>query len=165
MAPRDLDDDAPRRIRAAEELIRVATQQSVLAAELDLARRRRSDRIWWYGIAGSVLALLAAVSGTALTWKTSRFIVGDVICGAVLLLAATAMTVDYFVHRQYLESRPHLEAQLAERQEAFRSVARLATFLSSPTGASCTGKRSPGSSSSTRPTAASTDASTTASRA
>ncbi|MEU1125598.1 DUF4231 domain-containing protein [Streptomyces sp. NPDC005899] len=129
---RDFDDDAPRRIqdandlilarqRDADERIYVVTTNLVIDAQEQLARRRRLDRIWHAGAVISWLSLLAAVIGTGLAWVTTgdpaRFVVGDLICGSLLLMSLLALFGVRFAGRK-VSSRQRLEAHLASTQES-----------------------------------------------
>ncbi|WP_406458680.1 hypothetical protein OG782_36845 [Streptomyces sp. NBC_00876] len=73
---RDIDDDAPRRIGDAKELvlarrwdsderIYVVTTNLVIDAQEQIVRRRQLDRMWRAGAAISWLSLLAALSERA----------------------------------------------------------------------------------------------------
>ncbi|XUL85465.1 SLATT domain-containing protein [Streptomyces galilaeus] len=98
----------------------MTAHEDVLEAEHQLARRLRSDRVWRYGTAAIELAPLTGIAGTAATWHTSRFTVGGTLGFTVIVLAGAVMTYDYRKHRQYLKTRPHLEARLADKQEQLR---------------------------------------------
>lgn len=125
--PRSYDDDAPRRIRNANELIsarqrdadertHVVTTNLVIDAREKLARRQRLDRMWRAGWAVSWLSLLTAVFGTGIAaLKTSdpaRFVVGDLICGSLLRLSVLVLVGVRFVGRG-LPILQRAEAQLA----------------------------------------------------
>ncbi|WP_258320920.1 DUF4231 domain-containing protein [Streptomyces sp. S1D4-14] len=129
---RDFDDDAPRRIRDAnerisarrrdaDERIYVVTTNLVIDAQEKLARRRRLDRIWRTGWAVSWLSLLTAVIGTGTAALTSgdpaRFVLGDLICGILLLLSLLALVGAHFAGRA-LPSLQRVEAQLVSAQES-----------------------------------------------
>ncbi|MCX5318034.1 DUF4231 domain-containing protein [Streptomyces sp. NBC_00154] len=129
---RDFDDDAPRRIgdanelvlarqRDADERIYVVTTNLVIDAQEKLARRRRLDRIWRAGAAVSWLSLLTAVIGTGTAWLTTgdpaRFVLGDLICGSLLLMSLLALVGVHFAGRN-LPTLQRLEAQLAAAQES-----------------------------------------------
>ncbi|MFI9080975.1 DUF4231 domain-containing protein [Streptomyces sioyaensis] len=126
------DDDAPRRIRDANELISarqrdaderiyVVTTNLVIDAQEKLARRRRLDRIWRAGWAVSWLSLLTAVIGTGIaalkTDDPARFVLGDLICGSLLLLSLLTLVAVHFVGRG-LPTLQRAEAQLASAQES-----------------------------------------------
>ncbi|MFD9044194.1 hypothetical protein [Streptomyces bottropensis] len=87
---RRIDDDAPRRKRDAGERIYVVTTNLVV-----VARHRRLDRIWRAGWAVSWLSLLTAVIGTGVavltTGDPARFVLGDLICGSLLLMSLLAL--------------------------------------------------------------------------
>ncbi|PJN32512.1 hypothetical protein CG747_42050 [Streptomyces sp. CB02959] len=79
---RNFDDDAPRRIRDADELVHarrrdaderiyVVSTNLVIDAQENLGRRRRLDRIWRAGAAASWLSLLTAVIGTGIATLTT----------------------------------------------------------------------------------------------
>ncbi|MET8957616.1 DUF4231 domain-containing protein [Streptomyces sp. NPDC004533] len=129
---RDFDDDAPRRMRDANELvlarqrdaderIYVVTTNLVIDAQEKLARRRRLDRIWRAGAAVSWLSLLTAVIGTGIaaltTGDPARFVLGDLICGSLLLMSLLALVGVHFAGRD-LPTLQRLEAQLASAQES-----------------------------------------------
>ncbi|MET9663567.1 hypothetical protein [Streptomyces sp. NPDC006510] len=129
---RDFDDDVPRRIQDANELISarqrdaderiyVVTTDLVIDAQEQLARRRRLDRIWRAGAAISWLSLLAAVIGTGIAWFTTgdpaRFVVGDLICGGLLLMSLLALVGVHFAGRD-VSTLQRLEAHLASAQES-----------------------------------------------
>ncbi|MHB6912773.1 DUF4231 domain-containing protein [Streptomyces sp. DB-54] len=129
---RNFDDDAPRRIRDADELvharrrdaderIHVVSTNLVIDAQEKLARRRRLNRIWRAGMAASWLSLLTAVIGTGIaalaTGDPARFVLGDLICGSLLLMSLLALVGVYFAGR-YLPTLQRLEAQLASAQES-----------------------------------------------
>ncbi|WP_307816281.1 MULTISPECIES: DUF4231 domain-containing protein [unclassified Streptomyces] len=140
---RDFDDDAPRRIQDADDLINarkrdeaeriracqrdaderiyVVTTNLVIDAQEKLARRRRLDRIWRAGAAVSWLSLLTAVTGTGIAWLTTgdlaRFVVGDLICGSLLLMSLLALVGVRFAGRD-VPTLQRLEAQLASAQES-----------------------------------------------
>ncbi|WP_308406272.1 DUF4231 domain-containing protein [Streptomyces sp. AC602_WCS936] len=140
---RDFDDDAPRRIQDADDLINarkrdeaertrarqrdaderiyVVTTNLVIDAQEQLARRRLLDRIWRAGAALSWLSLLAAVIGTGIAWGTTgdpaRFVVGDLICGSLLLMSLLTLVGVYFAGRD-VPSLQRLEVHLASQQEA-----------------------------------------------
>ncbi|WP_331722632.1 SLATT domain-containing protein [Streptomyces sp. NBC_00122] len=129
---RDFDDDAPRRIgdanelvlarqRDADERIYVVTTNLVIDAQEKLARRKRLDRIWRAGAAVSWLSLLTAVIGTGIAALTAgdpaRFVLGDLICGSLLLMSLLALVGVHFAGRD-LPTLQRLEAQLASAQES-----------------------------------------------
>ncbi|WP_346346188.1 DUF4231 domain-containing protein [Streptomyces sp. SID5789] len=129
---RDFDDDAPRRIgdandlvlarkRDADERIYVVTTNLVIDAQEKLARRRRLDRIWRAGAAVSWLSLLTAVIGTGIAaWTTgdpARFALGDLICGSLLLMCLLALVGVHFAGRG-LPTLQRIEAQLVSAQES-----------------------------------------------
>ncbi|MFF3967870.1 DUF4231 domain-containing protein [Streptomyces griseorubiginosus] len=129
---RDYDDDAPRRIRDADDLVQarqrdaderiyVVTTNLVIDAQEKLARRRRLDRIWRAGWAVSWLSVLAAVIGTGIAalviGDPARFVVGDLVCGSLLLLSVLALVGVRFAGRG-LPTLQRLEAQLASVQES-----------------------------------------------
>lgn len=129
---RDFDDDAPRRIRDANDLvlarkrdaderIYVVTTNLVIDAQEKLARRRRLDRIWRAGAAVSWLSLLTAVIGTGIAaWTTgdpARFALGDLICGSLLLMSLLALVGVHFAGRD-LPTLQRIEAQLVSAQES-----------------------------------------------
>ncbi|MGC4986599.1 DUF4231 domain-containing protein [Streptomyces sp. DT193] len=129
---RDFDDDAPRRIqdandlvharqRDADERIYVVTTNLVIDAQEKLARRRRLDRIWRAGWAASWLSLLTAVIGTGITALAAdgpaRFVLGDLICGGLLLMSLLALVGVHFAGRD-LPTLQRIEAQLASAQES-----------------------------------------------
>ncbi|MFD4260772.1 DUF4231 domain-containing protein [Streptomyces sp. NPDC058534] len=140
---RDFDDDAPRRIQDADDLINarkrdeaerirarqrdaderiyVVTTNLVIDAQEQLARRRLLDRIWRAGAALSWLSLLAAIIGTGIAWGTTgdpaRFVVGDLICGGLLLMSLLTLVGVYFAGRD-VSSLQRLEVHLASQQEA-----------------------------------------------
>ncbi|GHD52387.1 DUF4231 domain-containing protein [Streptomyces galbus] len=140
---RDFDDDAPRRLQDADDLINarkrdeaerirarqrdaderiyVVTTNLVIDAQEKLARRRRLDRIWRAGAALSWVSLLAAVIGTGIAWGTTgdpaRFVVGNLICGGLLLMSLLTLIGVYFAGRD-VPSLPRLEMRLASAQEA-----------------------------------------------
>ncbi|MEV8435077.1 DUF4231 domain-containing protein [Streptomyces chartreusis] len=128
---RDFDDDATRRMRDADDLtharrrdaeerIYVVTTNLVIDAQEKLARRRWLDRIWRGGWAVSWLSLLTAVIGTGIAWLAkgdpARFLVGDLICGALLLLSLLALVGARFAGRG-LPTLQRAEAQLASARE------------------------------------------------
>jgi hypothetical protein len=129
---RDFDDDAPRRIQDAEELvlarqrdaderIYVVTTNLVIDAQEKLARRRRLDRIWRAGAAISWLSLLTAVIGTSIAWLTTgtpaRFVLGDLICGSLLLMSLLTLVGVHFAGRD-LPTLQRAEAQFVSAQES-----------------------------------------------
>ncbi|MGW2051997.1 DUF4231 domain-containing protein [Streptomyces sp. NPDC001858] len=129
---RDFDDDATRRIQDANELwlarqrdaderIYVVTTNLVIDAQEKLARRRRLDRVWRAGAAVSWLSLLTAVIGTGIAWLTTgdpaRFVLGDLICGSLLLMSLLALVGVHFAGRD-LPTLQRLQAQLASAQES-----------------------------------------------
>ncbi|WP_431983145.1 DUF4231 domain-containing protein [Streptomyces qinglanensis] len=129
---RDFDDDAPRRIQDANELvlsrqrdaderIYVETTNLVIDAQEKLARRRRLDHIWRAGAAISWLSLLTALIGTGITWRATgdpaQFVLGDLICASLLLMSLLALAGVHFAGR-YLPTLQRLEAQLASAQES-----------------------------------------------
>ncbi|WP_405842461.1 DUF4231 domain-containing protein [Streptomyces platensis] len=118
---RNLDDDAPRRKRDADERIYVVTTNLVIDAQEKLARRRRLDRIWHAGWAVSWLSLLTAVIGTVTAAVTTddpaRFVLGDLVCGSLLLLSLLTLVGVHFAGRG-LPSLQRVEAQLASAQES-----------------------------------------------
>ncbi|WP_318274462.1 DUF4231 domain-containing protein [Streptomyces mirabilis] len=129
---RDFDDDAPRRIQDANELvlarqrdaderIYVVTTNLVIDAQEKLARRRRLDRIWRAGWAVSWLSLLTAVIGTGIAafaaGDPARFVLGDLICGSLLLMSLLALVGVHFSGRD-LPTLQRIEAQLASAQES-----------------------------------------------
>jgi hypothetical protein len=129
---RDFDDDAPRRIqdandlvharqRDADERIYVVTTNLVIDAQEKLARRRRLDRIWRTGWAVSWLSLLTAVIGTGIAafaaGGPARFVLGDLICGGLLLMSLLALVGVHFAGRG-LPTLQRIEAQLASAQES-----------------------------------------------
>ncbi|MFE9007432.1 DUF4231 domain-containing protein [Streptomyces sp. NPDC007875] len=129
---RSFDDDAPRRIRDADELISarkrdaderiyVVTTNLVIDAQEKLARRRRLDRIGRVGWAVSWLSLLTAVIGTVTaavtTGDPARFVLGDLICGSLLLLSQLTLVWVHFAERG-LPTLQRAEAQLASAQES-----------------------------------------------
>src|SRR5262249_35283560 len=125
------DDDAPRRIRDADDLvdarrrdaeerISVVNSNLVIDAQEKLARRRRLDRIWRAGWAVSWLSLLTAVIGTGIAAFASgapeRFIVRDLVCGGLLLLSVLALVGVHFAGRG-LPTLQRAEGQLAFAHE------------------------------------------------
>ncbi|MEE6269136.1 DUF4231 domain-containing protein [Streptomyces diastatochromogenes] len=129
---RNFDDDAPRRIRDADELvharrrdaderIHVVSTNLVIDVQEQLAQRGRLDRIWRAGVVISWLSLLAAIIGTGIAWlitgAPARFVVGDLICGSLLLMSLLTLVGVYFAGRD-VSSRQRLEADLASQQEA-----------------------------------------------
>ncbi|SCF67224.1 DUF4231 domain-containing protein [Streptomyces sp. MnatMP-M17] len=140
---RDFDDDAPRRIQDADDLINarkrdeaerirarqrdaderiyVVSTNLVIDAQEKLARRRRLDRIWRAGAAVSWLSLLTAVIGTGIASLTTgdpgRFVLGDLICGSLLLMSLLALVGVRFAGRG-VPALQRLEAQLASAQES-----------------------------------------------
>jgi hypothetical protein len=128
---RSFDDDAPRRIQDADDLVQarqrdaderiyVVTTNLVIDAQEKLARRRRLDRIWRAGWAVSWLSVLTAVIGTGIAalaiGDPARFVVGDLICGSLLLLSLLALIGVRFAGRG-LPTLQRAEAQLASAQE------------------------------------------------
>ncbi|MER6273946.1 DUF4231 domain-containing protein [Streptomyces sp900105755] len=128
---RSFDDDAPRRIRDADDLvnarrrdaeeqIHVVNTNLVIDAQEKLARRRRLDRIWRAGWAASGLSLLTAVIGTSIAAfadrAPKRFIVGDLVCGSLLLLSVLALVVVHFAGRG-LPTLQRAEGQLTFAHE------------------------------------------------
>jgi hypothetical protein len=128
---RDFDDDAPRRIRDADDLVNARRQDAeeriyvvntnlVIDAEEKLARRRRLDRIWRAGWAVCWLSVLTAVIGTGIAafavGAPERFIEGDLVCGSLLLLSALALVGVYFAGRG-LPTLQRAEGQLAFAHE------------------------------------------------
>ncbi|WP_253917150.1 DUF4231 domain-containing protein [Streptomyces sp. MNP-20] len=129
---RDFDDDAARRIgdandlvlarqRDAEERISVVTTNDVIGAQEQLAQRRRLDRIWRAGAVIGWLSLLTAAIGTGISWLTTgdpaRFVVGDLICGILLLMSLLTLVGVRFAGRD-VSSLQRLEAHLASAQES-----------------------------------------------
>lgn len=129
---RNFDDDASRRIqdvndlvyarrRNAEERIYVVTTNLLIDAQEKLARRRRLDRIWRAGGAVSWLSLLTAIIGTGIaaltTGDPARFVLGDLICGGLLLLSLLALVGVHFAGRG-LPTLQRVEAQLVSEQES-----------------------------------------------
>ncbi|MFE4874865.1 hypothetical protein [Streptomyces sp. NPDC056682] len=125
-------DDAPRRIgdandlvlarqRDADERIYVVNTNLVIDAQEKLARRRRLDRIRRAGAAVSWLSLFTAVIGTGIAaWTTgnpARFVLGDLICGSLLLMSLLALGGVHFAGRR-VPSLQRLEAQLVSAQES-----------------------------------------------
>jgi Protein of unknown function (DUF4231) len=94
----------------------------LLTAQEHLDTRRRVDRRWRIGQCVSVLALMVMFSGTAATWHASRFAVGDIACGSVLLITLSVMTYDFTIRRD-LQSRRRLEADVSARQEDVHAAA------------------------------------------
>lgn len=76
----ELDDDADRRRRDADDRIYVVTSNLVLEAQEKLARRRRLDRIERVAWPVSFLSPLAGAIGIAIVGDPSRFAVGALIC-------------------------------------------------------------------------------------
>ncbi|MDH2390617.1 hypothetical protein QCN29_17825 [Streptomyces sp. HNM0663] len=95
------------------------TTNLVIDAQEKLARRRRLDRIWRAGWAVSWLSLLTAVIGTGITWLATgdpaRFVVGDLICGSLLLMSLLALVGVRFAGRG-VSSLQRLEGCRAERR-------------------------------------------------
>ncbi|MGW3652474.1 DUF4231 domain-containing protein [Streptomyces sp. NPDC000878] len=118
---RSPDDDAPRRIRDADERIYVVTTNLVIDTQEKLARRRRLDRIWRTGWAVSWLSILTAVIGTGIaaltTANPARFVLGDLVCGSLLLMSLLALVGVRFAGRD-LPTLQRAEAQLASAQES-----------------------------------------------
>ncbi|WP_282797687.1 DUF4231 domain-containing protein [Streptomyces sp. CC224B] len=140
---RDFDDDAPRRIQDADDLIHarkrdegewfrarrrdangriyVVTTNRVIDTQEQLARRRRLDRIWRTGAVICWLSLLAAVVGLGIAALTSgdpgRFVLGDLICGSLLLMSLQTLVGIRFAGRD-VPTLQCLEAQLASAQES-----------------------------------------------
>ncbi|WP_328690700.1 DUF4231 domain-containing protein [Streptomyces phaeochromogenes] len=129
---RNFDDDAPRRIRDADDLVNarkrdaderiyVVTTNLVIDAQEKLARRRRLDRIWRAGWSVSGMSLLTAVIGTGVAALTTgdplRFVVGDLICGSLVLMSLLALVGVHFVGRG-LPTLQRAKAQLASAHES-----------------------------------------------
>lgn len=119
---RDPEDDQASRLARADAALLAGARAALLQAEEQLDRRRRFDRRWRAGQCAGALAAAAMFSGTAATWHTSRFVVGDAVCGAVLVLVLGLMAYELVTHRK-LESRRALEAQVAAEQEKVYGVA------------------------------------------
>lgn len=130
--PRSYDDDAPRLIRNANELIsarkrdaderiHVVTTNFVIDAQEKLARRRRLDRICRAGWAISWLSLLTAAIGTGIAALNNgdpgRFAVGELICGSLLLLSLLTL-VGVRIAGRDLPTLQRAEAQLASARES-----------------------------------------------
>ncbi|MDX3066447.1 DUF4231 domain-containing protein [Streptomyces sp. ND04-05B] len=125
---RDSDDDAPRRIQDADDLINArkrdeyertyaVTSDHVLDTQEALARRRRLDLVWRAGAIVSVLALLTAAVATAIVGDPARLGVGALICAGVLLIALLAMATSLIIGRS-VPSRTRAEALLASAHES-----------------------------------------------
>ncbi|WP_326758630.1 DUF4231 domain-containing protein [Streptomyces phaeochromogenes] len=129
---RNFDDDAPRRIRNADDLVNarkrdaderiyVVTTNRVIDAQEKLARRRRLDRIWRTGWSVSWMPLLTAVIGTGVAALTTgdpwRFVVGDLICASLVLMSLLALVGVHFVGR-HLPTLQRAKAQLASAHES-----------------------------------------------
>ncbi|MFI8348047.1 DUF4231 domain-containing protein [Streptomyces sp. NPDC085596] len=128
---RDFDDDAPRRLhyanelvlarkRDADERIYVVTTNLVIDAQEKLARRRRLDRICRAGAITAWLSLLTAATGTGIAWFTTgtpaRFVVGCLICGGLLLMSLLTLVGVHFAGRG-LPSLQRAEALLISARE------------------------------------------------
>ncbi|MEU2560984.1 hypothetical protein ABZ626_16865 [Streptomyces longispororuber] len=140
---RDFDDDAPRRIQDADDLVHarkrdegawfrtrqrdankrtyVVTTNRVIDTQDQLARRRRLDRIRRTGAVICWLSLLAAVFGTGIAalnpGDPGRFVLGDLICGSLLLMSLLTLVGVRFVGRD-VPTLQRLEAQLASARES-----------------------------------------------
>jgi hypothetical protein len=113
---RSLDDDAPSRTRAADERIYEGMSNLVLNAQEGLTRRRRLDRIERVAWAVGFLSLSVAVIGVVVVGDPSRFAVGALICGSVLLLSLLTVLATHIVGRG-VPTRQRAEAELASAQE------------------------------------------------
>lgn len=119
---RSADDDLPSRLAAADAALLADARAKVLKAEERLDRRRRLDRRWRVSQTVGALALLVMFSGTAATWHASRFAIGDLACGVVVVLALAAMTYDLATNRGF-PSRRRLEADLSAELDKLHGVA------------------------------------------
>jgi hypothetical protein len=119
---READDDLQSRLASADAALLADARARLLAAEERLARRRRFDRRWRARQCVGALALAVMFSGTAATWHASRFAVGDLACGALLVLALGVMAYDLATNRN-LASRRALEAEVSAEQEKVYGVA------------------------------------------
>ncbi|MEU5340379.1 DUF4231 domain-containing protein [Streptomyces sp. NPDC020766] len=116
---RSLDDDAPSRLEGAGRRLLFDTRNDVRAAEALLSRRLMINRAQRIALTIGVAAIMTAACGTALTWESSRFLKGDIICGAVVVLCAAAVLI---VTDRSLKSRHELEAELKETRESLRRL-------------------------------------------
>jgi hypothetical protein len=116
---RSLDDTASSRLNQAGRRLLFDTRHEARLAEALLAQRLRLDRGRRIATGIAVAAIMTAICGTALTWQSSRFAEGDVICGAVVVLCAAVTGM--FIYRSPAD-RAGLEADLEEKREALRRL-------------------------------------------
>ncbi|MGW3122201.1 DUF4231 domain-containing protein [Streptomyces sp. NPDC001107] len=116
---RSLDDDAPSRLGGAGRRFPFDTRNDVRAAEVLLSRRLMINRAQRIALMIGVAAALTAACGTALTWESSRFLKGNIICGAVIVLCAAAIVI---TTDRSLKNRHELEAELEETRESLRRL-------------------------------------------
>ncbi|MET9293904.1 DUF4231 domain-containing protein [Streptomyces sp. NPDC003077] len=116
---RNLNDGAPSRLEGASRRLLFDTRNEARTAETRLFRRIMINRAQRVALAIGVAAILTATCGTALTWETSRFVKGNIICGAVVALCTAAIVA---VRDSSLKSRRELEAALEETRESLRRL-------------------------------------------
>ncbi|GAA3206324.1 hypothetical protein GCM10020256_01340 [Streptomyces thermocoprophilus] len=135
---RSLDDDAPRRIRGANDHLSAEQRQaeadedaslrklrySVKQTERDLARRRRRVRTMGVALAVASGALLTGLLWTVLAWGSpSRFLPVDIACAVLALVSGAAAWVAAPPRGQL--SMAQLEDMLATNREALRFLSAL----------------------------------------
>ena len=116
---RSLDDDAPNRLKAGERHLLFDTRNEVRTAEERLSRRLIISRIQHVAVTAGAAALLIGACGTALTWDSSRFVKGDIICGVLVALCVAAAVIAF---DESLGSRKSLEADLGVKRASLRGL-------------------------------------------
>ncbi|WP_438306629.1 DUF4231 domain-containing protein (plasmid) [Streptomyces sp. HUAS TT11] len=116
---RNMDDTASRRLNQAGRRLLFDTRHEVKIAETLLAQRRRLDRARRAALGALTVAILTAVCGTVLTWQSSRFLQGDIICGAVVALCVAGLLI---VNDRSLGKRADIEADLEQKRESLRRL-------------------------------------------
>ncbi|WP_345045767.1 DUF4231 domain-containing protein [Streptomyces sannanensis] len=114
-----MDDDARSRLDRASRRLLFDTRNEVRTAEAQLTRRLGIDRAVRIAVTVGITVLLTGVCGTVLTWESSRFIKGDIICGTV---AALCVATIVFITDGALKSRGELKADLEESRESLRRL-------------------------------------------
>ncbi|MFF9127922.1 DUF4231 domain-containing protein [Streptomyces sp. NPDC014889] len=117
--PRSLDDDAATRVSAAGRLLLFDTRSEVRVAEAQLARRRMINRVAVVTMAIAAAAILTGASGTTLSWDSSKFIRGNIVCGTAVALCAAVLLIAY---DRDLPSRHDLQADLESKKESLRRL-------------------------------------------
>ncbi|MFG2426118.1 DUF4231 domain-containing protein [Streptomyces sp. NPDC048448] len=117
--PRSLDDDAATRVSAAGRRMLFDTRNEVRVAEAQLARRRAINRVAVVTMTFAAAAILTGASGTMLSWDSSKFVRGDIVCGTAVALCAAVLLIAY---DRDLPSRHDLQADLEGKKESLRRL-------------------------------------------